>query len=366
MAAAEYLTQEEKTDTIPLWQEAFPEDRPGFLDYYYKEKTKDNRILAVREEGSGRVISMVHRNPYRLQVNGRELNSDYIVAVATAKDKRHQGLMRMLLTRMLEDMHGEGMPFCYLMPADRRIYEPFGFAYIYDQEHWEITKEAEGQLEKQKVRAKDTKKAARWMQGWLEERYQVFAARDQNYVDRLLAELESEEGWMEFLRDSGGIIGIRCWWGVKEREQRMLLCGEACRKAHKEKTPAIMARITDLEKCLEMVYLKEDSPLDRLEVFLKVEDGFCQWNCGTFLWKIGRRESLLERREQEEAIQGPLGEDRVEGCRYPCLHIGIGALTQWVFGYRSLEELDCQKTGGNTPWWQQISTWKGVFLDEVV
>lgn len=362
MAAAEYLTQEEKTDTIPLWQEAFPEDRPGFLDYYYREKTKDNRILAVREEGSGRVISMVHRNPYRLQVHGRELSSDYIVAVATAKDRRHQGLMRMLLTRMLEDMHGEGMPFCYLMPADRRIYEPFGFAYIYDQEHWEITKEAEGQLEKQKVRTEDANQAARWMQGWLEERYRVFAARDQNYVSRLLAELESEEGWMEFLGGGGRIIGIRCWWGVKEREQRMLLCREDCRKTRKEKTPAIMARITDLQKCLEMVYLKGDSPLDRLEVVLKVEDGFCPWNCGTFLWKIGRGESWLERREQEEAPQLLSGEDY----GYPCLHIGIGALAQWIFGYRSLEELDCRKTGGSGSWWQEIGIWEGVFLDEVV
>ena len=44
-----YLAQQEKEDTIPLWKEAFPEDGPEFLAYYYREKTKDNRILAAWE-----------------------------------------------------------------------------------------------------------------------------------------------------------------------------------------------------------------------------------------------------------------------------------------------------------------------------
>ena len=46
----EYLSQEEKKETIPLWKSCFPEDTDRYLDYYYQEKTKDNRILAKREE----------------------------------------------------------------------------------------------------------------------------------------------------------------------------------------------------------------------------------------------------------------------------------------------------------------------------
>ena len=115
MTEIRYLEEWEKRGTIPLWREAFPEDSDGFVEYYYKEKTRDNRILAAVEEqgdGKGRIVSMVHRNPYRLWVQGHVVDSDYVVAVATAEDRRHRGLMRGLLTRMLEDMYREQMPFC--------------------------------------------------------------------------------------------------------------------------------------------------------------------------------------------------------------------------------------------------------------
>ena len=363
-----YLAQQEKEDTIPLWKEAFPEDGPEFLAYYYREKTKDNRILAAweGEKDSRRIISMVQRNPYKLWLKGCVADSDYIVAVATVKDKRHQGLMRMLMTGMMEDMHREGMPFCYLMPANRKIYEPFGFAYIYDQEHWAVPEETERRLIKEKVGPEDSGEAARWMEEWLEQEYEVFAVRDKAYVERLLAELESEKGQMGFLCDQGRTVGIRCWWGIKEREQRMLLCGRKYREDKKEKTPAIMARITDLEKCLGLMRLKKDSPFDRLEVVLSVEDSLCPWNNGVFLWTIGKEKSRAVKTEARTGLGDQTGK------------IGIHLLTQWLFGYKSLEEVGCGQqesgikkkastpAGEGTPWWQEIDLWKKVFLDEIV
>ena len=41
-----YLKKEEKVLTKPLYKEAFFEDSDNFVEYYYNEKTKDNRILA--------------------------------------------------------------------------------------------------------------------------------------------------------------------------------------------------------------------------------------------------------------------------------------------------------------------------------
>lgn len=46
--------------------------------------------------------------------------------------------MREVLTRMMQDMYEEKMPFCFLMPADERIYLPFDFTYIFDQPHWKL------------------------------------------------------------------------------------------------------------------------------------------------------------------------------------------------------------------------------------
>ena len=131
-----YLDNQEKGRTKDLWREAFPEDSEDFLDYYDQEKMSINQVL-VREE-NGVIQSMLHRNPYRLQVRDTFWNADYIVAVATRTDMRHRGYMRSLLIRMMTDMRERQMPFCFLMPAAEAIYTPFQFAFIYDQPVWNL------------------------------------------------------------------------------------------------------------------------------------------------------------------------------------------------------------------------------------
>ena len=64
-----YLAAKEKILSRDLWEEAFPEDSKSFDDYYYREKTRDNRILAAVEDGQ--VQAMVQMNPYLLQAGGR-------------------------------------------------------------------------------------------------------------------------------------------------------------------------------------------------------------------------------------------------------------------------------------------------------
>lgn len=76
-----YLDNREKGLTKELWREAFPEDSEDFLDYYDHEKMKKNQVL-VREEAD-KIQSMLHLNPYHLQVRNAEWDIDYIVAVAT-------------------------------------------------------------------------------------------------------------------------------------------------------------------------------------------------------------------------------------------------------------------------------------------
>ena len=46
-----YLEQEEKGRTKELWKEAFSEDSLSFVDYYYEEKMKDNRVMVFEREG---------------------------------------------------------------------------------------------------------------------------------------------------------------------------------------------------------------------------------------------------------------------------------------------------------------------------
>ena len=74
----------EKQKTRPLYEQAF-DDPAAFVDYYYREKCTDNRMIVLEEEGT--VLSMVHLNPYTVSICGKEVLSYYLVAVAT---DRHQ------------------------------------------------------------------------------------------------------------------------------------------------------------------------------------------------------------------------------------------------------------------------------------
>ena len=126
-----YLKPEEKEKARALWSQAFFEDSEEFDNYYFTEKIKENQILVKEEDG--RIISMVHLNPYKIRLKKQVCEINYVVGVATDKDRRHKGHMKDLLCRMLQDGWKRGEPFTFLMPEDKAIYEPFGFRFIYDK-----------------------------------------------------------------------------------------------------------------------------------------------------------------------------------------------------------------------------------------
>ena len=180
-----YLNGQEKERCRSLWEEAFPEDSQSFVDYYFKEKMKDNRVLACDEEG--RIVSMLHRNPYRIYMRGAEYTCDYIVGVSTAVSERNKGHMRNLILTVLRDMQEERMPFTFLMPARETLYLPYDFRYIFDQPRWVLGYGPEIR----KVRWTGGRLAgdlAEWQNAWLKRQYEVFALRDEDYLNRMQKE----------------------------------------------------------------------------------------------------------------------------------------------------------------------------------
>ena len=163
-----YLQDNEKRRSEELYREAFPEDKDAFVDYYYSYVTRDNQILVLEQDE--KICSMLHLNPYRLGVQGTEVDAYYYVAVATKADCRHQGMMRALLYRSLNDIYVKGHPFTYLMPADKAIYEPFDFRIVYQQKKVELPLEPEKANEK------------------MAELFDVYTLHDDWYVEKMLEE----------------------------------------------------------------------------------------------------------------------------------------------------------------------------------
>lgn len=237
-----YLQDYEKELSKALYREAFPEDQEAFVKFYYDYVTKNNKILVM--EQAGEICSMLHLNPYRLSVNGYETDAYYYVAVATRSDCRHQGMMKRLLYKSLNDIHREGHPFAYLMPVDRLIYEPFDFRIVYRQEKKELPLDP--------IEAN----------GKMAELFDVYTLRDEWYVKKMLEEDRVCEGDAPF-----------------------------------EIVPYIMARITHVENMLKL--LRSERPV---KLLLDVEDQIISENAGRFVWEISPDESTCRKLSENETI----------------------------------------------------------------
>lgn len=139
-----YLEQGEKEISRALYEEVFVEDEKVFVDAYYRIKAADNAVLTAWKEGE--LVSMLHRNPYTFRFRGAFVRADYLVAVATRRAFRHQGMMRSLLTRALLDMEAQKQPFAFLMPADEAIYLPFDFRLMGNVDEEGLSRADAGQL----------------------------------------------------------------------------------------------------------------------------------------------------------------------------------------------------------------------------
>lgn len=248
------LSVSEHGRTRPLYEEVFSEDDKAFVDYYYEWKTRDNTIYAAEDEDG--IHAMVHLNPFRIYVQGEIHTLHYIVAVATQKEYRHQGLMRSLLALAEQEMEGAGEQFTFLMPASEKIYTPFGYRYFCTQRRGvldnagkrggdteavlraaeieenagNVLREAEIEenagdvlrtaeiLEKQNagficrpVLPEEYDALAVFANRVLEEQYDIFVYRDAPYYERLCAEQRAQNGdVMVICRPGGDLIGTFC------------------------------------------------------------------------------------------------------------------------------------------------------------
>ncbi len=140
-----------REDCYEMWRTCFT-DTEQYMDFYFNVMVPNNEVLTLYGDGkreevlyfnpdhqptndlpNAKLTSMIHLNPYQLQFGNRECVLHYIVGVATAPVHRRRGQMRRLLEEAFQLMSDRGEPITYLMPANERIYLPFGFRYAYTQ-----------------------------------------------------------------------------------------------------------------------------------------------------------------------------------------------------------------------------------------
>lgn len=333
------LIGKEKQQSRGLWEEIFVEDTKEFLDYYYVEKIKDNEIWGSFQ--GEMLAAMLHLNPYKLCMGDSEIVSNYIVAVATKEEYRHQGRMARLLYQALRKAREIRTPFVFLMPAKEAIYRSFDFVTVYERKDYRLTREV---LEKstdgmqnmmgvssiyieeiteatpEKERISTIKELIKYSQSQLQKRYQLFAKRDEQYYTCLIKEQSSQQGGILIARysDTGEICGY-CFVAEEEEVQlRELLCDankeieilkaiwETCGRPKDLKLfggelsekglpvdkifPCIMVRVTDFSSLAELIPLKTKEKLwIESHPIIEIVDLFFKENQGKYRLTVQKR-----------------------------------------------------------------------------
>ena len=342
-----YLNQKEKIFTKPLYKEAFFEDSDSFVNYYYEEKLKDNRILADIEGES--VRSMIMLNPYKISVFNKIYNLDYIVAVATGKEFKRQGYMRRLLNKALCDMNAEHVPFTYLIPANKDYYLPFDFAFVANKNEYNANFSG---LKKQVIKEEPDKelifRILDFINSEVSKDNDVYTYRDENYFIRDLKEIASEDGFINIYSDENDIVAYESFWGKKlELKERIVSSKLANREFGKEN---IMVRTTDIVELLSNFRAKE--PID---IIIKINDNIIEAQNGYFRIEMDERHSSVSR------ISDIWDRGVAE--------FDIADFTGWIFGYVSdtkcslinfLDKSTAKKT------LDSINKISGIFINELV
>ncbi len=123
------VSKEELPQVEELWDYCFEKRQEPFFQYYFGEYCGKENIVVGAFDAAEHMQSMVHVNPYRLRVRGREQLVPYLVGVATAPEARGAHVLRPLMQAALAGIRAQGIAFVMLMPIFAGIYLPYGFSY---------------------------------------------------------------------------------------------------------------------------------------------------------------------------------------------------------------------------------------------
>lgn len=310
-----------------LYEEIFDEDSPAFVDYYFRVKAAENEIFVVENEKQ-EILATLHLNPYEMMFCGEKAKTNYIVAVATRADCRHQGMMRSLLQASLQEMYRREETFTWLMPAAEAIYRPFGFRFIYEKnkmtvtadvlqraetdENWQIhsDQEVSGDIFCEEAKKEDLAELACFAEKQLSKLAEVYTVHDIAYFEQRMQEVECEGGSLILIRKEKEICGyflalkkdreaweivvedavqkkafpaVLHWFGASEEKCTFTAFPQIWEQyAQSENVSAIMGRIVHLERFVCCLKIKKEQ-----EWKIRLTDSLVPENNGYFIIKTG-------------------------------------------------------------------------------
>lgn len=199
-------------DYRQLWRDAFG-DTEQYMDYYFSRKAVWSQVFEDREKGE--LCSMAFFTMYDAIFLGQKCRLPYIVGVATARERRHEGRMTRVLLRGLEKMREESCPLVFLSPADPAIYEPLGFVPVDLRETavWEGSGHFSLQVRSWGALSQEEKgQAALFAERQLQrENFDLHLVHHRTYYDEVHRELQSLDGSLLVFYGKNGVEGVANW-----------------------------------------------------------------------------------------------------------------------------------------------------------
>lgn len=331
-----YLDNGKKKYSQKLYQEIFTEDSEDFVNYYYENIGKRNKILAMKEKEDNCLIAMLHQNPHDVLIGQAQLKTEYIYGVAVSKRHRHKGYMGKMVKRALSNIFEENIYFTYLFPISKGLYEKFGFGYV-DQFSEKlhiaqtenessvvplVSKEVQGSLNSMWDRGVEQTKAewkeaeafirndfqrrqgvylmqsASYLKEWLEmsrrngEQGDIFIYKKQNKIKAILKVAENKV--IEEIGDMGEVEeALNLWTRLFKKTEQCMEQNADC----ETELPA-MVRILHLEKLLYYLSFPE-----RIDITFSITDDLFPENQGVYRVQHGKGKKIQENCERQMHIR---------------------------------------------------------------
>lgn len=347
-----------------IWEYCFRGDSKEYVDFYFTRKY--NPLNTLVYEDRNKITSSIHLNNHVLNMYGKDVNTQYVVGVSTLPEARGAGIMSSMMKESLYEMRNRGNSFSILMPIDFRLYRKFGYENCYDilEHSFDIF-----QLKNMKLTGEfkeaDIESSAdlKYIYENFAKRFNGVAVRDEKYFTEFVEEMSSDGGYIYinytdskpsgylayYISDSDSTMQIREFIynsiDVYESMLKFIFNHNTQVSSVNMSTPVsdfladilpnprelktvrksfMMARILDFEKFLKSTGIKGKNISGFEEISIYLEDSIISENHG--LYKILNENGNISIRKSNEGKFD--------------LKLKVGDLTQLMFGYKSIEEIE--------------------------
>lgn len=197
-----------------LWKDSFRDETDISTDFFFSNlfNIEDTYVIECHQQ----ILAMIQSRPLCIRVGDKDVNTHFIVGVATKKEFRKNGLMRRLMNQVLKDTQEDEVVI--LQAYQWEIYEPFGFSKKYFQYQYDINQPFNNVMSKAFSKTKDAKKM-------LEAYHQFcllhtgYRVRDINYYTHYLLPYydveniqcySNEEGYLSYYIEENVVHSVEC------------------------------------------------------------------------------------------------------------------------------------------------------------